>query len=100
MASIFSVSDLRNYDELLKSCKMGKPLFLTENGKERFVILDIEDYERDHAEKNLLRKLLAAEASVKTDEDWLSHEDLKVAMESSAPPNTSETNITNMDSRL
>ena len=57
MASILPVSDLRNCDEVLKNCRAGEPVFLTKNGRGRFVVLDIEDYERERAEKKLLMKL-------------------------------------------
>ena len=46
-------------------------------GKGRFVVLDINDYERDHAEKKLLMKLKEAEDAVKDDERWLSLDELK-----------------------
>ena len=46
MASILPVSDLRNYNEVLKNCQIGEPVFLTKNGRGRFVVMDIEDYER------------------------------------------------------
>ena len=36
------------------------------NGRGRFVVMDIEDYERDRAEKKLLLKLQEAEEAVKT----------------------------------
>ena len=52
MANILPVSDLRNYNEVLKKCHAGAPVFLTKNGRDRFVVLDIKDYERDRAEKN------------------------------------------------
>ena len=61
MASILPVSDLRNYNEVLKNCQIGEPVFLTKNGRGRFVVMDIEDYERDKAEKKLLEKLHEAE---------------------------------------
>lgn len=57
MASILPVSDLRNYNEVLKNCRAGEPVFLTKNGRGRFVVLDIEDYEHERAEKKLLMKL-------------------------------------------
>ena len=50
MPNILPVSDLRNYNEVLKNCQSGEPVFLTKNGRGRFVLLDIEDYERDRAE--------------------------------------------------
>ena len=53
MANILPVSDLRNYNEVLKNCHKGEPVYLTKNGRGRFVVMDIEDYERDRAEKKL-----------------------------------------------
>ena len=57
MPNILPVSDLRNYNEVLKNCQVGEPVFLTKNGRGRFVVMDIEDYEREKAEKKLLLKL-------------------------------------------
>ena len=54
MANILPVSDLRNYNEVLKNCHRGEPVYLTRNGRGRFVVMDIEDYESDRAEKKLL----------------------------------------------
>lgn len=44
MANILPVSDLRNYNEVLKNCHKGEPVYLTKNGRGRFIIMDIEDY--------------------------------------------------------
>ncbi len=77
MANILPVSDLTNYNEVLKKCHSGEPVFLTKNGRGRFVVLDIEDYERDRAEKKLLMKLQEAEKAVKDGEGWLSLDELK-----------------------
>ena len=44
MANILPVSDLRNYNEVLKNCRKGEPVYLTKNGRGRFVVMDIEDY--------------------------------------------------------
>ena len=71
MASILPVSDLRNYNEVLKNCHKGEPVYLTKNGRGRFVVMDFEDYERDRAEKKLLMKLQEAEEAVKDGEGWL-----------------------------
>ena len=51
-------------------------MFLTKNGRGRFVVMDIEDYEREKAEKKLLEKLQEAEAAVKDENGWLSLEEL------------------------
>jgi len=66
-----------NYNEVLKNCQVGEPVFLTKNGRGRFVVMDIEDYERDKAEKKLLEKLQEAEAAVKDGNGWVSLDELK-----------------------
>ena len=77
MANILPVSDLKNYNEVLKNCRKGEPVFMTKNGRERFVVLDIEDYGREQAEKKLLVKLQEAEEAVKDGKGWLSLDELK-----------------------
>ena len=77
MANILPVSDLTNYNELMINCHKGEPVYLTKNGRGRFVIMDIEDYECDRAEKKLLLKLQEAEEAVKDGEGWLDLEELK-----------------------
>ena len=81
MANILPVSDLRNYNEVLKNCQVGEPVFLTKNGRGRFVVLDIDDYERERAEKKFLVKLQEAEEAVKDGEGWLTMDELKAALE-------------------
>ena len=44
MPSIKPVSDLRNYNEVLRDVEGGEPVFLTKNGRGRYVILDMEEY--------------------------------------------------------
>lgn len=83
MPNILPVSDLRNYNEVLKNCQAGEPVFLTKNGRGKYVVLDIEDYERDRAEKKLLMKLKEAEEAVQEGDGWLSLDELKAAMENS-----------------
>ena len=63
MANILPVSDLRNYNEVLKNCRKGDPVYLTKNGRGRFVVMDIEDYERVRVEKKLLMQLQEAEGA-------------------------------------
>lgn len=77
MPNILPVSDLRNYNEVLKNCQVGEPVFLTKNGRGKFVVMDIEDYEREKAEKKLLMKLLEAEEAVKDERAWMSLDELK-----------------------
>ena len=77
MASILPVSDLRNYNEVLKNCQIGEPVFLTKKGRGRFVVMDIEDYEREKAEKKLMEKLHEAEEAVKDGNGWRTMDELK-----------------------
>lgn len=77
MSNILPVSDLRNYNEVLKSCQAGEPVFLTKNGRGKFVVMDITDYEREKSEKKLLMKLQEAEDAVKEESAWLSMDELK-----------------------
>ena len=54
MATILPVSDLRNYNTVLEHVSEGTPVYLTVNGRGRYIIRDIADeneYER-------MRKLL------------------------------------------
>ncbi|MCI8993089.1 MAG: type II toxin-antitoxin system prevent-host-death family antitoxin [Eubacterium sp.] len=81
MPNILPVSDLRNYNEVLKNCQAGEPVFLTKNGRGKFVVLDIEDYEKDRAEKKLLLKLQEAEEAVQEENSWLGLDELKEVME-------------------
>ena len=37
MPNILPVSDLRNYNEVLKNCQVGEPVFLTREGREKAV---------------------------------------------------------------
>ena len=77
MANILPVSHLRNYNEVLKNCHVGEPVFLTKNGRGRFVVMDIEDYERDKAERKLLMMLQEAEDAVKDEKEWMTLEEAK-----------------------
>ena len=44
MSKVRQFTDLQNYDVVLRDVAAGKPVFLTENGHERYVIMDICDY--------------------------------------------------------
>lgn len=57
MPNIKPISDLRSYTAVLDEVTPGSPVFLTKNGRGRYVIQDISDYERYEAEKTLLAQL-------------------------------------------
>lgn len=75
------VSDLRSYNDVLRSCRVGEPVFLTKNGRGRYVLLDIEEYERQRAVMKLLSKLSEAECVAKTGDGWRALDDLKIVLE-------------------
>ncbi len=57
MPNIKPVSDLRNYSEVLMDVAEGSPVFLTKNGRGKYVVMDIKDYEREQAFQRLMREL-------------------------------------------
>ena len=61
MPNIKPVSDLRNYAEVLRDIALGEPVFLTKNGRGRYVILDMEEYEKIQAVMKLLSELSKGE---------------------------------------
>ena len=65
MPNIKPVSDLRNYAEVLKDISVGEPVFLTKNGRGRYAIIDIEEYEKTRATLKLMQELSKGEQSAK-----------------------------------
>lgn len=76
MPNIKPVSDLRNYNEVLQDISVGEPVFLTKNGRGRYVIVDMEEYERTHATIKLLSELAKGENSGK-EKGWLGLEEIE-----------------------
>lgn len=74
MPNIKPVSDLRNYNEVLKGIAVGDPVFLTKNGRGRYAIVDIEEYKKNQATIKLLSKLMEAEKAIKNGDEWLTEE--------------------------
>ena len=65
MPNIKPVSDLRNYNEVLRDIAVGEPVFLTKNGRGRYVIVDMEEFEKTQATLKLMSELAKGEASAK-----------------------------------
>lgn len=65
MPNIKPVSDLRNYTEVLRDISVGEPVFLTKNGRGRYAIVDIEEYEQTRAVLKLMSELSKGEQSAK-----------------------------------
>ena len=67
MPSILPVSDLKNYGEVLSRCDGGSPVYLTRNGRGRYVIQSLDDYERQQATIRLLAELSRGVESLRRD---------------------------------
>lgn len=65
MPNIKPVSDLRNYNEVLRGIAVGEPVFLTKNGRGKYAIVDMEEFEKTHATLKLLSELAKGEVSAK-----------------------------------
>lgn len=65
MPNIKPVSDLRNYTEVLRDIAVGEPVFLTKNGRGRYAIVDIAEYEKTQATIKLMSELAKGEKSGK-----------------------------------
>ena len=79
MPNIKPVSDLRNYNEVLKDITVGEPVFLTKNGRGRYAILDMKEYEKMQATIKLLNELVIGERSGE-EKDYLNIEDVESAL--------------------
>lgn len=74
MPNIKPISDLRNYSEVLAwMVAVGAPVFLTKNGRGRYAIVDIQDYEKTQATIRLMNELAKGRRSGET-EGWLTLE--------------------------
>ena len=79
MASILPVSDLRNYNEVLKNCHKGEPVYLTKNGRGRYAIIDIRDYEKIRATLKLMDELAKGRKSGE-EQGWTSLDDVESSL--------------------
>lgn len=75
MPNIKPVSDLRNYNEVLRDVAVDSPVFLTKNGRGCYVITDIREYERQQATIKLLSELAKSEKSVK-ESGWVAEDEV------------------------
>lgn len=76
MPNIRPISDLRNYSEVLRDVAAGAPVFLTKNGRGKYAIVDIQDYEKTQATLRLVNELARGRKSGEQ-EGWLEPEDLR-----------------------
>ena len=78
--NIKPISDLRNYNVVLKDCQVDSPVFLTKNGRGRYVIMDAQQYETIMQELKMLAKIAQAEQRIIDGEDYLSISELKTKL--------------------
>ena len=76
MPNIKPISDLRNYTEVLHDVTVGAPVFLTKNGRGRYAIIDIQDYEKTLATLRLMNELSKGRRSGEQ-EGWISSDDMR-----------------------
>ena len=76
MSSVKAISDLKNYNDVLDNVAVGEPVFLTENGRERYALIDLQEYEKMRATISLLSELAKAEKSA-LEEGWCTIEEIK-----------------------
>ena len=79
MPSIKPVSDLRNYNEVLRDVGIGRPVFLTKNGRGCFAIVDLDDYEKTLAKLTLLSELAKGKKSGE-EKGWLSVDEVEESL--------------------
>ena len=73
MPNIKPISDLRNYTDVLRDVAVGEPVFLTKNGRGRYAILDMADYDKARATVRLMGELAKGRRYGET-EGWLTLE--------------------------
>lgn len=57
MPIIVPISDLKNYSEVLRSCDQGATVYLTKNGRGKYVVQSLAEYEKLQATVSLLAEL-------------------------------------------
>ena len=81
MTKIRPVSDLRNCNDVLHECRESSPVYLTKKGRGKYVLLDIDDYEKMIASMKLVGNLEEGEMSTRED-GWFDLDDIESLMKS------------------
>jgi len=79
MPNIKPISDLRNYNDVLHDVAVGEPVFLTKNGRGRYAVMDIAEYEKIQATLKLMNQLAEGERFGR-EQGWLSMDELEAAV--------------------
>ena len=67
MMNIVPISDLKNYGEVLSHCDNGAPVYLTKNGRGKYVVQSLVEYEKLQATVRLLAELSKGVESLRKD---------------------------------
>ncbi len=57
MTNIIPISDLKNYSEVLRACDDGATVYLTKNGRGKYIVQNLVEYEKLQATVQLLAEL-------------------------------------------
>lgn len=76
MPQIRPLSDLRNYDEVLEEASANGPVFLTCDGRKRYAVVTMEEYEKVRAGLRLMAELARGE-SAGQEKGWQTLEDVQ-----------------------
>lgn len=86
MPNIKPISDLRNYATVLETVEVGKPLYLTKNGRGCYTVMNMDEqeeqcekakkYDQMQAQLRLMCELTAGRKSGE-EEGWISSEDVR-----------------------
>ncbi|MFA5385273.1 MAG: type II toxin-antitoxin system prevent-host-death family antitoxin [Eubacteriales bacterium] len=79
MPNIKPISDLRNYNKVLQDITIGEPVFLTKYGRGKFVIIDINEYEKIKASLKLMSQLAQGEKAGK-EKGWMTIEEVEAEL--------------------
>lgn len=70
MPNIKPISDLRNYTEVLRDVEEGSPVFLTKNGRGKYAIIDMQDYEKTQATIRLMNEIAKGRRSAEVEQHY------------------------------
>ena len=65
MTNIVPISDLKNYSEVLRNCDDGSTVYLTKNGRGKYVVQSLTEYEKLQAAVKLLAELSRGVESIR-----------------------------------
>ena len=65
MINIVPISDLKNYGEVLSHCDDGAPVYLTKNGRGKYVVQSLAEFEKLQATVKLLAELSKGVESIR-----------------------------------